>query len=363
MRKVFSQQRVRLKRRQGFTLVEVLVVVFIVGLLAALVLPAVNVARETAYRTTSANNQKQLALGLIQHNDTLGYLPHSQRDPSNPNLPRQGWGVFILPFIERKDLSDRYDFKFGWQTTHNIPITSTRIETFINPTSPEPQRLDDKPEASPWTGIVASGDYAVVTHVAKALFDAGHVDESGDGAMPKNKLSRLADIRDGLSHTILIADSAGRPYQYIKGQRVGTPYEDGNTTTSTTPNSTDNPNTALVRVNGGGWSRNASDISLEGWTVTRTVDSKNNAQYSIVRTGPSAINVTNGEDVIPLGVSPNTTYYGSNGTGSFYSFHPGGINVAFADGAVKFISEKIDIRILAKLITRNGGESVADGSY
>lgn len=363
MRKQFSQQRVRLKRRQGFTLVEVLVVVFIVGLLAALVLPAVNVARETAYRTTSANNQKQLALGLIQHNDTIGYLPHSQRDPSNPNLPRQGWGVAVLPFIERKDLSDRYDFKYGWQTTFNTPVTVTRIETFINPTSPEPQRLDDAPEASPWKGIVAISDYAVVTHVAKALFDAGHVDEAGDGAMPKNKISRLADIRDGLSHTILIADSSGRPYQYIKGQRVGTPYEDGNTTTSTTPNSTENPNTALVRVNGGGWSRNASDISLEGYTVTRTVDSKNNAQYLIARTGPSAINVTNGEDVIPLGVSPNTTYYGSNGTGGFYSFHPGGINVAFADGAVKFISEKIDIRILAKLVTRNGGESVADGSY
>ncbi len=57
-------------------------------------------------------------------------------------------------------------------------------------------------------------------------------------------------------------------------------------------------------------------------------------QYSIVRTGTVGDYVTNGDDEIPLGVSPNTKYYGSNGTGSFYSFHPGGINVAFADGAV-----------------------------
>lgn len=395
MRYQWLQQRVRLRRRVGFTLVEILVVIFIIGLLTSILLPAINTARETSYRTVSANNQKQLALALIQHNDTLGYLPHSQRDPNNPTLPRQGWGVQILPYIERKDLSDRFDYKKGWQDPDNIPVTVTRIETFINPTSPEPERLDDKPEASPWRGIVASGDYAVITHVANALYDAGYVDEAGDGIMPKNKISRLADVRDGLSHTILLTDSAGRPYQYIKGQRVGTPYESassggstsGGTTGGTTgggtagatasqstgggtggagtpANSTEVPNTQVVRVNGGGWSRNASDISLEGWTVTRTVNASTKAiNYSVTRTGPAAINVTNGEDVIPLGVSPNTQYYGSNGTGSIYSFHPGGVNAAFADGSVKFISEKVDIRILAKLVTRNGGESVADGTY
>jgi prepilin-type N-terminal cleavage/methylation domain-containing protein/prepilin-type processing-associated H-X9-DG protein len=367
MRKNFAQQRVRLRSRQGFTLVEVLVVVFIIGLLAALVLPAVNTARETAYRTTSANNQKQLALGLIQHNDTLGFLPHSQRVGNSAAVPRRGIWVDVLPYIERKDLFDRYDFSKGWQTTFNTPVTLTRIETFINPTSPDPGRLDDAPEAAPWAGIVASGDYAVVTHVAQALFDAGLVDEVGDGALPKNKISRLADIRDGLSHTILLGDSAGRPYQWIKGRRNGTPYS-ANSTTAANPNvsgvgASGNAATALIRVNGGGWSRNASDISLEGATVVGTFDSNNNRIYTVTRTGPVAINAWNGEDVIPLGVSPNTTYYGTNGTGAFYSFHPGGINVAFADGGVKFISEKIDIRVLAKLVTRNGGEVVADGTY
>ena len=362
MRRTFNKRVHKVKSRSGFSLIELLVVIFIITLLIAVLVPAVTSARQAGYKATSASNLRQLALALTQHNDAFGAFPYSVRNESLPAAqqpPRFGWAIGILPYLDRKDLYDRYDFKLGWQTPENVTVTNKSVEVFINPASPEPTRLDDKPEASPWNGLVSVTDYATITHVAKALFDGGYVDEHGEGAIPKNKKSSLADIRDGLTNTLLLVDSAGRPYHYIKGKRNGNPYDSGTSGGTGTSNQSD-----VKRVNGGGWSRNANDISLEGFTVTRTVNSTTNeVSYTATRTGPNAINVQNGEDVVPLGVSPNTTYYGSNGTGAPYSFHPGGINAAFADGSVRFINEKIDIRVLAKLVTRNGNEVVDELSY
>jgi prepilin-type processing-associated H-X9-DG protein len=130
-------------------------------------------------------------------------------------------------------------------------------------------------------------------------------------------------VRDGLSNTILVAESAGRPFLYRNGVLVGAPPS--------------------VRVEGGAWCRPASELWLSGSTPDGT---------SIP--GPCALNCTNGQQV---GTYPDP-YYGVDGTGQIYAFHTGGANLVFGDGAVHFLSANTNIAVVAALVTRAGGEAV-----
>jgi hypothetical protein len=135
-------------------------------------------------------------------------------------------------------------------------------------------------------------------------------------------------VADGLSNTILFAESAGRPARYFKG---GVPNSD--LTTS--------------RVNSGGWCRPASDLLIQGWDIAN--DKPN---------GTAAVNATNGEDILVSGY-PHP-YLSTYGTGAPYAFHAGVNNHAFGDGSVRSIGEDIDIREYARLVTRDGGEVLSN---
>jgi hypothetical protein len=147
---------------------------------------------------------------------------------------------------------------------------------------------------------------------------------------------KFRDVTDGLSNTIAIAESAGRPAVYRRGQKYGSLPGD--------------------RVNAGGWARPASDIMIYGQKKDGTG-----------LLGTVAINATNGENVGP-NVSGYTTYpytvapfaFGVHGTSSAYSFHTGGANFTLGDGAVRFISENIDFDTFIKLCTPGGGEVVGE---
>src|SRR4249919_1707318 len=95
--------------RAGFTLVELLVVIAIIGVLVALLLPAVQAAREAARRTQCVNNLHQLGIAIHNFHDVKKFLPSSTRPVAAPTV-RAGSLIFLLPFIERQDLADLYDF-------------------------------------------------------------------------------------------------------------------------------------------------------------------------------------------------------------------------------------------------------------
>ena len=94
--------------RSGFTLVELLVVIAIIGILIALLLPAVQAAREAARRSQCANNLKQLALSLHNYSDTFKSFP-----PAGITTNQLSWHVFVLPFIEQTSLHDQFSFVQG----------------------------------------------------------------------------------------------------------------------------------------------------------------------------------------------------------------------------------------------------------
>ena len=315
-------------RRLGFTLVELLVVIAIIGILVALLLPAVQAARESARRSQCQNNLRQLGLAAHNFHDTYKKLPSSVRPSGATTLPRIAGLTFLLPFLEQSAACNKYDQSVNWSHANNLPLTSQRISTYQCPSSPDPLRKDGDPQVNGTTwvaGLVAVSDYSPTIGVDQRLKAAGFVDDVGSGMLPKNGEPRLADVTDGLSNTILYAESAGRPFVYRNNRRVS-------------------ENINANRVNAGGWPRPASDFSLDGSSFD-----------GAMLPGPCPLNCTNGEDI--GSVSFPYPYYGSEGTAEPYAFHVGGAQFTLGDGSVHFIAQTIGIREFARLITRDKSES------
>ena len=135
-------------RQRGFTLVELLVVIAIIGILIALLLPAVQAARESARRTQCSNNLKQIGLALHVHHDQKKSLPSSIRPGGLTTAPRIAGLTLLMPFLEQQNIYSAYDQTKNWSDPINVPVTSTPVSSFQCPSSPEPQRLDGLPEAS-----------------------------------------------------------------------------------------------------------------------------------------------------------------------------------------------------------------------
>jgi prepilin-type N-terminal cleavage/methylation domain-containing protein/prepilin-type processing-associated H-X9-DG protein len=333
-------------KQNAFTLVELLVVIAIIGVLVALLLPAVQAARAAAWRASCQNNIRQLGLAVHNYADSKKTLPSSIRPVGLTVLPRIAGLTFLLPYFEEATRFEKYDQTKNWNdaTTNglgaiNKTLVSQRISILQCPSAPDPDRLDGVPENSPWVSEVgAPTDYAATIFVDQRLKAANLVDEAATGTIPPTKgspglgmlayniTSRLADVTDGLSKTVMYAESAGRPYLFRKGRQIA-PFPE-------------------KRVNGGGWCRPASEISIDGSSGDGSTD-----------VGPCALNCTNG---IEMGASFPHPYYVSVGTGEPYSFHPSGANFCMGDGSVKWINEDINIREFAKLITRNGGELISE---
>ncbi len=226
--------------RTGFTLVELLVVIAIIGILIALLMPAIQAVRESARRAQCTNNLKQLGLAVGNYENTYKTLPSSDRPPGLTTAPRIAGLTKLLPYFEESNIYKAYDFTKNWSDPLNLPFTSHTISILLCPSSPvNSNRLDGLPEGSPWTPtLVACTDYSPTVGVDPRLGPASipggqlglvdpetiSVNSSGlpnSGLLRKNETTKLSDATDGLSHTILYAESAGRPYLFRKGKLVG----------------------------------------------------------------------------------------------------------------------------------------------
>ncbi len=329
----------RMKSRSGFTLVELLVVIAIIGILVGLLLPAVQAAREAARRMSCSNNVRQVELALHNHHSALKFFPSNIR-PQATSTVRVRWTTHLLPYIEQNPLYMQIDLSKNWSSIVpnggptgplNYDLFGTKIPLFECPSNPNAaQIIDGAPDSSPvWPNRVANGDYAGFYGVDPQLFTLGFVDQESArnncGAISKTDKLAFRHFTDGTSNTLRLMESAGRPHIYRLGKVVLRAVEGSND-----------------RINGGGWCRPASEMNIlrgvsnDGLTVP----------------GPRALNVINGEK---LGTYPHP-YYGVDGTSQPYSFHTGGNMAAFVDGGTRFLSQNIEIRALARLISRDGGE-------
>jgi type II secretory pathway pseudopilin PulG len=324
------------RRHSAFKLVELLVVIAIIGVLVTLLLPAVQTAREAARRTQCLNNLKQMALAVHNYHSANDAVPVSARPVGLTPLPRIAALTHLLTFMEEGNIRQNFDLSKNWGDIANRQAVNQVIGVFICPSTPESEsRLDGLPEQSPWSPTIgATTDYSPTVWLDRRLIASGLVDQtnSGDGAINNqpgimeynNPKSSFRLVTDGLSKTILLAESAGRPFLYRKGKKVSSDL-------------------SSARVNGGGWCRPASDIIVSGFSPD-----------GLSETGPCAVNCANGSDIVEAGY-PHP-YHVTFGTSQPYAFHPGLANHAFGDGSVRPIGDEIDIRVYARLVTRQGGE-------
>jgi prepilin-type N-terminal cleavage/methylation domain-containing protein len=307
-------------RRGGFTLIELLVVIAIIAILVGLLLPAVQKVRDAANRAQCQNNLKQISLGVFNYESTYHLLPTSTRPAGFTLSPRISWTIAVLPFLEQQNLSNFYDFTTNWDSPTNLPITSHPIKIFQCPGAPNSTRLDGDPQTNVWN-IVAVTDYAASTGVSPLALNVNFTGNLEKGMLPKNITAALADVTDGLSNTLMLIESAGRPQIYQLGRAVGVvPTE---------------------KINGGGWARPASDLDF----LPSTPDGS-------AFPGPCAAGCTNGFNYVAYAAPP----FGTEGTSAPYSFHTGVLNVALGDGSVRAISNTVSVYTFAALVTAAGAE-------
>ena len=146
------------QKQNGFTLVELLVVITIIGILAGLLLPAVQQARESARRSKCENNLRQLALAVHNFSTTYGYLPQSKRPAGDTSLARYAGFTDLLPFLEKENLFKNYNFSLNWSDPSQAQagVVKTIVPTFVCPSSIDPTRLDGDPNTKSTPGGLAA---------------------------------------------------------------------------------------------------------------------------------------------------------------------------------------------------------------
>ncbi len=295
------------RNRNGFTLVELLVVIAIIGVLVALLLPAVQAAREAARRNQCLNNEKQIGLGLINFHDTNGHFPAGTRSHDPARVDRRGifrgdthgwsWSARVLPFLEVGNLHKSMDFDVRYNTIHaiNNEAMKTFVDIYLCPSTPEPLVIRCC-GALPGDDHTAETNYsAVATHLdGDKVFYAR--DWQGSGIMYWESKTEYRHITDGTSTTFLVAEC------------------DLDQNDSYAPNSSQN------------------------WGKIWASENRITTAYGI--------NSDLGHVHAPV-----------------LSRHPGGAQFVFADGHVSFISEGIDQLTLEALTTREGGETIGDFNY
>jgi prepilin-type N-terminal cleavage/methylation domain-containing protein/prepilin-type processing-associated H-X9-DG protein len=199
--------------RRAFTLVELLAVIAIIGVLVSLLLPAVQMARESARRAQCTNNLRQIGLALQNYADALKSLPSGYLSTvdagGNETGPGWGWGALALPYIEQQNLQGQIQFRLGIETPQNANPRLAPLSVF---------RCPSDAIAKTWTvwnrGTVTGTPISVICDVASAnyvgMYGTTEPGVDGDGVLFLNSSVRLAEITDGTSTTIAVGERSFR---------------------------------------------------------------------------------------------------------------------------------------------------------
>lgn len=209
-------------RRRGFTLIELLVVIAIIGVLVALLLPAVQQAREAARRTQCKNNLKQLGLALHAYHDSLRAFPSGytyRMGTQMENAAGFGWGMMLLPYLDQANLYQQFNFKVPvWDPLNETP-REQHLLAFLCPS--DPVSSGQYVEMGMLPELYAMGCY--VASFGPPDLDADQ--EQRSGMFSRNSSTQIRDVTDGLSNTLMCGERVNGPFRTVGAHGVHVTYE------------------------------------------------------------------------------------------------------------------------------------------
>jgi len=294
----------------GFTLVELLVVIAIIGILIALLLPAVQAARESARRSQCSNNLKQLALGAHSFHDSKKFLP--------PNRLSNGfvtWAVVLLPYIEEQAYFQQWDEKRQY-ANHTVAVTRRGVPSYFCPSRRRPDAFfsNDNPSG----GL---SDYAACSGIGTAdgvngtgTMIAAQTTVSGSTIVEWKGVVTMASIKDGTSNTFLLGE---KHIRRLNAQGTAS-FNQG----------TADDRTVYGATNANNYRRFAG-LGNDG------------ASYTIAR-------------------YDSVSFVQATDNRKFGSAHPSGCQFAMCDGSVRMINDKIDVTTLSRLSNKADGQALGE---
>ncbi len=306
------------ERRRGFTLVELLVVIAIIGVLIGLVLPAVQAAREAMRRTACANKIRQIALGMHQHHDAMRAFPFGQSVPWRRQLKPDGtftsgwsgvlvdrrcWMHMICPYLEMTDVYDQIMTSVTLNNASPYQLASANVQhpLFMCPTDTNAGKIAMRPGGS--RGFC--GNYLAAA--ASGLFGGAGAGTDLDGICYALSKTKISAVTDGLTKTVLLAE-----------------------------------NVVVPDITGSEDSRGGYFNPWSGNTLFSTRHQPNTS------VGDAVHAANNWPPKAPTGHSYHVQYT--------RSWHSGGVNVAMADGATRFVLDTVDAAVWTAAGSRNGSE-------
>jgi prepilin-type N-terminal cleavage/methylation domain-containing protein/prepilin-type processing-associated H-X9-DG protein len=206
----------------GFTLVELLVVTTIIGVLIAILLPAVQSARESARRITCSNNLHQIALGLQHYHTAMGCFPAGCAGVGGNKI---AWCAFLLPYIEQENVHSIFHFDKPYDSAENSDATHRVIATFLCPSTyrTPPDRDGSVTAKHNHNGTPHPSDGMACTDYG-GMYGWSNSAGSKYGVMVYDRAITMAEIRDGTSETIAVVEDTGRGWkmdaEWANGQNI-----------------------------------------------------------------------------------------------------------------------------------------------
>ena len=343
-------------RRAALTLIELLVVIAIIGILIALLLPAIQQVREAAHRAACANHLRQIGIALHHHHDANGTFPPGLTVRGSDNLELGGFGGFVplLSFLEQDALARRWDVAGNWYDPPNAALVPTELAVLYCPSNRTDGVIDMAflaAAAGRPLPNVAACDYLLCKGANAAMCEVTAVPPAGRGAFDVNTRTRLTDIADGASNTFAAGEGVGNSPRYGIRQF----YADTAPAQDLFPGQ--------------------SNLMDQSWSSGPTATK---ALHSIGLLGGCTLGVTalrgghadpwdermNNPLVLPALDFNNGCTNAGTAPGAydiisgFRGVHPGGCNFLFCDGSVRRVGEGIAPAAYRALSTMAGGEAV-----